>query len=67
MAQIATAAKAETITYRFCQHRWPAIAGMVGFRNNVGDTELTDWFSSSSQQIAFSRGTRLFLSLWRGC
>ena len=39
-----------------CQHRWPAVAGMVGFRNNVGDAELTDWVSPQSEQIAFGRG-----------
>ncbi len=47
----------DTMTYRFCQHRWPAIAGMVGFRNNVGSAPLTRWVSPSSQQIAFARGT----------
>ena len=45
--------------HRFCQHRWPAIAGMVGFRDNVGDAPLTGWVASSSQQIAFARGMTL--------
>jgi hypothetical protein len=45
--------------HRFCQHRWPAIAGMVGFQNNVGDAPLTGWVAPSSQQIAFVRGTTL--------
>ena len=39
-----------------CQHRWPAVAGMVGFRNNVGSAALTNWVSPQSQQIAFGRG-----------
>ena len=43
--------------HRFCQHRWQAIAGMVGFRNQVGSAPLTAWVSPSSQQIAFARGT----------
>lgn len=37
-----------------CQHRW--VGGMVGFRNNVGSTAITNWVSPSSQQIAFGRG-----------
>lgn len=54
--------------HRLCQHRWPAIAGMVGFRNNVGSAPLTGWVSPSSQQIAFSRGTSIhtFYFLCRG-
>ena len=39
-----------------CQHRWVAFSGMVGFRNNVGDAELTDGVSPQSEQIAFGRG-----------
>ncbi|KAH9981799.1 glycoside hydrolase family 13 protein [Russula compacta] len=46
-----------------CQHRWPAIAGMVGFRNNVGSAPLTGWVSPSSQQIAFSRGSLGFVAI----
>jgi hypothetical protein len=45
--------------HRLCQHRWPAIAGMVGFRNVVGSAPLEGWVSPSSQRIAFSRGTYL--------
>ncbi|KAI9510357.1 glycoside hydrolase family 13 protein [Russula earlei] len=47
----------------FCQHRWPAIAGMVGFRNNVGNAPLTGWISPSSQQIAFARGDLGFVAI----
>ncbi|KAG6896178.1 hypothetical protein C0992_009836 [Termitomyces sp. T32_za158] len=39
-----------------CQHRYIAISGMVGFRNNVGSAEMTDWVSPQPQQIAFGRG-----------
>ncbi len=39
-----------------CQHRWTAVAGMVGFRNHVGDAPLTGWVAPQSQQIAFGRG-----------
>jgi hypothetical protein len=50
------------IVHRFCQHRWPAFAGMVGFRNHVGSAPLAGWVSPSSQRIAFARGTYLRLS-----
>lgn len=39
-----------------CQHRWVAVSGMVAFRNEVGDAELTDWQSPNDNQIAFGRG-----------
>ena len=39
-----------------CQHRWTAVAGMVGFRNNVRDAPLVNWVSPKPEQIAFSRG-----------
>jgi len=48
---------------RFCQHRWPAIAGMVGFRNNVAGALLTGWVSPSSQQIAFARSKLGFVAI----
>jgi len=47
----------------FCQHRWPAVTGMVGFRNNVGSAPLTGWVSPSSQRIAFSRGSLGFVAI----
>ncbi|KAH9054684.1 glycoside hydrolase family 13 protein [Lactarius vividus] len=46
-----------------CQHRWPAIAGMVGFRNKVGRAPVTGWVSPSSQQIAFARGSDGFVAI----
>ncbi|KAI0289065.1 glycoside hydrolase [Russula brevipes] len=48
---------------RFCQHRWPAIAGMVGFRNHVGDAPLVRWDSPSDQRIAFARGSLGFVAI----
>jgi len=36
---------------------------MVGFRNVVGDAPITGWVSSSSQQIAFSRGSLGFVAI----
>jgi hypothetical protein len=45
-----------TKLFRLCQHRWPAIAGMVGFRNNVGSASVINMVTGTSQQIAFERG-----------
>ncbi|KAH9058949.1 glycoside hydrolase [Lactarius deliciosus] len=39
------------------------IAGMVGFRNQVGSAPLTGWISPSSQRIAFSRGSLGFVAI----
>ncbi|MDQ3930851.1 MAG: alpha-amylase family protein [Chloroflexota bacterium] len=40
-----------------CEHRWPDIAGMVGFRNYTSPRfEVTDWWSNGSNAIAFGRG-----------
>ncbi|CDO69062.1 Glycoside Hydrolase Family 13 / Carbohydrate-Binding Module Family 20 protein [Trametes cinnabarina] len=46
-----------------CQHRWTAVAGMVGFRNNVGGASLTNWVAPQSQQIAFGRGSAGFVAI----
>jgi len=43
-----------------CQHRWPAIAGMVGWRNVVGDAALVDEWSDGDA-VAFGRGARGFV------
>ncbi|OBZ78260.1 Alpha-amylase [Grifola frondosa] len=46
-----------------CQHRWTAVAGMAGFRNNVGDSALQNWVSPQSDQIAFGRGALGFVAI----
>ncbi|KAF8886960.1 glycoside hydrolase superfamily [Infundibulicybe gibba] len=46
-----------------CQHRWPAIAGMIGFHNTVGRSELNGWTSPTSQRIAFGRGSAGFVAI----
>ncbi|KIY73061.1 glycoside hydrolase family 13 protein [Cylindrobasidium torrendii FP15055 ss-10] len=46
-----------------CQHRWTAVAGMVGFRNEVGDAELTNWQSPQGSQIAFERDGAGFVAI----
>ncbi|KAK0475258.1 glycoside hydrolase family 13 protein [Armillaria novae-zelandiae] len=47
----------------YCQHRWIAFTGLVGFRNNVGSAALTDWVSPQSSQIAFGRGSAGFVAI----
>ncbi|KAF8654629.1 hypothetical protein AX16_003510 [Volvariella volvacea WC 439] len=46
-----------------CQHRYIAISGMVGFRNNVGTAGITNWVSSESQRIAFGRGSAGYVAI----
>ncbi|KAJ7443711.1 glycoside hydrolase [Mycena latifolia] len=46
-----------------CQHRYIAITGMVGFRNEVGAAAMTNWVSPQAQQIAFGRGTAGFVAI----
>ncbi|KAH9169807.1 glycoside hydrolase [Lactarius sanguifluus] len=40
-----------------CQHRWLPLAGMVGFRNQVGRAPVTGW------RIAFARGSDGFVAI----
>ncbi|KAF8885205.1 glycoside hydrolase family 13 protein [Infundibulicybe gibba] len=46
-----------------CQHRWAAIAGMVGFHNEVGGAAMNNWISPDPQQIAFGRGSAGFVAI----
>lgn len=46
-------------------HAQPEITGMVGFRNAVGDAELTDWWSEGNA-LSFSRGDKGFFALHTG-
>jgi len=39
-----------------CQHAWRPVANMVGFRNAVAGTAVTNWWSDGSNAIAFGRG-----------
>ena len=48
-----------------CEHRWPAIRGMVGFRNVAGSAPVQHWWSNGNDQIAFARGDRAFVVLNR--
>ncbi|KAJ8969372.1 hypothetical protein NQ317_002005 [Molorchus minor] len=44
-----------------CEHRWREIYNMVGFRNVVDGTEITNWWSLGDNQIAFGRGDKGFI------
>lgn len=48
---------------RVCEHRWRSTYGMVGFRNQVGNADLTNWWDNGLNQIAFCRGNRGFFIL----
>jgi alpha-amylase len=49
-----------------CEHRWPDIAGMVGFRNYTwSHAEVTDWWDDGNSAIAFGRGDRGFVIINR--
>jgi alpha-amylase len=43
-----------------CQHRWPAVEGMIGWRAVAGDAPVTDpWHEGDG--VAFGRGDRAFV------
>ncbi len=44
-----------------CEHRQPAIAGMVGFRNQTDGAEVANWWSDDGGRMAFGRGARGFV------
>ncbi|MCA6095267.1 alpha-amylase family protein [Streptomyces sp. SCA3-4] len=46
-----------------CQHRWPEIKAMVGFRNAVRGTAVTDWWDNGYQAVAFGRGDKGYVVL----
>ncbi|KAG9049938.1 hypothetical protein FS837_008524 [Tulasnella sp. UAMH 9824] len=46
-----------------CQHRWPAVAGMVKFFNQVKGAPLNNWVSDQASQIAFGRGSSGFVAI----
>ncbi|MFB9237791.1 alpha-amylase family protein [Plantactinospora siamensis] len=46
-----------------CQHAWRQIANMVGFRNAVAGTGVTNWWSNGYQAIAFGRGNRGYVAI----
>ena len=46
-----------------CEQRWPAIAGMAGWRNAAGGAPVQNWWSDGSNAIAFSRGASAFVAI----
>lgn len=46
-----------------CTHAWPQIAGMVGFRNAVSGTAVTNWWSNGNNAIAFGRGSKGYVAI----
>ncbi len=49
-----------------CEHRWQAIANMVGFHNATSaNFFVSDWWSNGVQQIAFGRGDAGFVVINR--
>ncbi|MGW7520539.1 alpha-amylase [Streptomyces sp. NPDC054796] len=46
-----------------CQHAWPEIQSMVGFRNAVRGTDVRGWWDNGNDAIAFSRGTKGFVAI----
>jgi alpha-amylase len=50
-----------------CEHRWTAIANMVGWRNTAGTSDIANWQNGqTTNQIAFSRGGKAFIAFNRG-
>ncbi|KAJ3540767.1 hypothetical protein NMY22_g4158 [Coprinellus aureogranulatus] len=46
-----------------CEHRWPAVSGMVRFRNAAGSNALANWYSPARERIAFGRGNAAFVAI----
>ncbi|WP_035849789.1 carbohydrate-binding module family 20 domain-containing protein [Kitasatospora azatica] len=46
-----------------CTHAWRQVANMVGFRNAVAGTGVTDWWSNGNNAIAFGRGNKGYVAL----
>ncbi len=46
-----------------CEHRWPAVARMVRFRNYTDDAFFTTKWWGHGNQIAFARGNKGFVAM----
>ncbi|MGW7282582.1 alpha amylase C-terminal domain-containing protein [Streptomyces sp. NPDC054844] len=46
-----------------CQHAWPQIANMVGFRNASEGTSLTNWWDNGNNAVVFGRGNKAFIAI----
>ncbi|KAJ7093267.1 glycoside hydrolase [Mycena belliarum] len=47
----------------WCQHRWGAVKGMVGWRNWVGNAAMEGWVAPRADRVAFGRGARGFVAI----
>lgn len=45
-----------------CEHRWRQIYSMVAFRNQAGNSALSNWWDNGGNQIAFCRGNAGFVA-----
>eukprot|EP00966_Prymnesium_polylepis_P285759 6600963-Prymnesium_polylepis.1 len=45
-----------------CEHRWPAISGMVSWRRAAGAEAVANWQSDGEGHVAFSRGALAFVA-----
>lgn len=48
-----------------CQHHWLQIENMVGFRNAVAGTAVSNWWDNGNDAIAFSRGNKGYVAINR--
>lgn len=46
-----------------CQHAWPEIRSMVGFRNATRGQAVTNWWDNGNDAIAFGRGSKGFVAV----
>jgi alpha-amylase len=46
-----------------CQHKWPEIKSMVGFRNATRGEAVTNWWDNGGDAIAFGRGSKGFVAI----
>jgi alpha-amylase len=46
-----------------CQHNWPEIKSMVGFRNATRGEAVTNWWDNGGDAIAFGRGGKGFVAV----
>jgi len=48
-----------------CTHAWQQVANMVGFRNAVSGTAMTNWWSNGNNAIGFGRGDKGYVAINR--
>ncbi|MDH6575032.1 alpha-amylase [Kitasatospora sp. MAP5-34] len=46
-----------------CTHAWQPVANMVGFRNAVSGTGVTNWWSDGGNAIGFGRGSKGYVAI----